>query len=113
VQSVQRGYFTVGTDHAPYRVDLSVPDGRAPSVGTRLALDEWKGDVIAIVDPVRGRRHTGSWPSRNVELGIAITFDFFFLLAIGMVVAGWLGARSDRSAKALQDYISEQRARTS
>ena len=113
VRTATASSFVVSTDRPPYVRDIAAPDGPLPAAGTRITLEEWKGEVIAIVDPEHGRRHTADWPDRGEKVGTAIVFDLFLLGPVGLCLAGWFSERKERRQNAALAGVSERHAQTS
>ena len=63
VSSIDADGFIVAIDRPPYRRDVTSLAGPAPPVGTRVVTEDWRGRLVSILAPARGRRHTNQWPN--------------------------------------------------
>jgi hypothetical protein len=53
----------VAYDDGRKSVDVLIEDEKEPSAGTRVVLEWWDGDVVALVDRESGQRYkTSDWP---------------------------------------------------
>jgi hypothetical protein len=53
----------VAYDDGTKTVDVFIDEQETPAAGTRVVLEWWDGDVVAVVDRESGRRYeTGDWP---------------------------------------------------